>query len=100
MDYVLLLIAGFGGGVVRGLVGFVKHQYSYKNVEFKVGYFLMMMFISGIVGLLVSAAVRDIAGGVLTVAYSPSIAFIAGYAGGDFIENLYKILFRKTTLFE
>lgn len=100
MDYLTLLIAGFGGGVVRGLVGFVKHQYSYKNVGFKLGYFLTMMFISGIVGLMVSAAVRDIAGAVFTVAYSPGLAFIAGYAGGDFIENLYKILFRKTTLFE
>lgn len=100
MEYVYLLIAGFGGGVVRGLVGFVKHQFSYKSVGFNVVYFFAMMFISGIVGLLVSAAVRDIAGGVLTVAYTPGIAFIAGYAGGDFIENLYKILFRKTTLFE
>ncbi len=100
MDYILLLVAGFGGGVVRGLVGFVKHQYSYKNVGFNIAYFFTMMFISGIVGLLVSAAVRDIAGAVLTIAYNPSIAFIAGYAGGDFIENLYKILFRKTTLFE
>ncbi|KKW15973.1 MAG: hypothetical protein UY56_C0024G0014 [Parcubacteria group bacterium GW2011_GWA1_50_14] len=100
MDYLFLLIAGFGGGVVRGLVGFVKYQYSYKQVGFNMPYFFGMMFISGVVGLLVSAALRDIAGAVLTVVYSPSIAFIAGYAGGDFLENLYKILFRKTTLFE
>lgn len=100
MDYALLLVAGFGGGVVRGLVGFIKHQYSYKHTGFNAPYFFMMMFVSGIVGLMVSAAVRDVAGVVLVVAYSPSIAFIAGYAGGDFIENLYKILFRKTTLFE
>jgi len=24
--YLSILIAGFGGGVVRGLVGFIKHQ--------------------------------------------------------------------------
>ena len=100
MDYAYLLIAGFGGGVVRGLVGFIKHQYSYKNTGFNAPYFFMMMFVSGIVGLMVAAAVRDIADAALTVNYGPSIAFIAGYAGGDFIENLYKILFRKTTLFE
>ncbi|MCD6086104.1 hypothetical protein J7J37_00915 [bacterium] len=29
----------FGGGVVRGLVGFIKHQYSYKNVSFNLAYF-------------------------------------------------------------
>ncbi len=100
MDYTSLLVAGFGGGVVRGLVGFLKHQFSYKNVAFNVPYFLTTMFISGIVGLLVAAAVKDIAGSVLTVAFGPSVAFIAGYAGGDFLENLYKILFRKTVLFE
>ena len=100
MEYIWILTAGFGGGVVRGLVGFVKHQYSYKSVGFKLGYFILMMFISGIVGILVTAAIRDIADEALTIYFSPGIAFISGYAGGDFIENLYKILFRKTTLFE
>ena len=100
MDYTSLLIAGFGGGVVRGLVGFIKHQFSYKQVGFNVPYFFTMVFISGVVGLLVSAAVKDIAGSVLAVAFGPSVSFIAGYAGGDFVENLYKILFRKTVLFE
>jgi len=100
MDYFSILIAGFGGGVVRGLVGFVKYQYSYKNVEFKLPYFFTMMFVSGVVGLIVAAAVRDIAGSVLTLPFSPGIALIAGYAGGDFIENLYKIIFRKTSIYE
>jgi len=85
---------------MRGLVGFIKYQYSYKNIEFKLPYFFTMMFISGIVGMMVTAAVRDIAGDVLTIAFSPGIALIAGYAGGDFIENLYKIIFRKTSIFE
>jgi len=25
--YISLLIAGFGGGMIRGIVGFIKHQY-------------------------------------------------------------------------
>jgi len=100
MEYLTILICGFGGGMVRGLVGFIKYQYSYKNIGFNLPYFFTMMFISGIVGLMVTAAVRDIAGDVLTVAFSPGIALIAGYAGGDFIENLYKIIFRKTSIFE
>lgn len=100
MEYLSVLIAGFGGGMVRGLVGFIKYQYSYKNIGFNLPYFFTMMFISGIVGLMVAAAVRDIAGNVLTLSFSPGIALIAGYAGGDFIENLYKIIFRKTSIFE
>jgi hypothetical protein len=50
--YFYILIAGFGGGVLRGLVGFIKHQFSYKNTPFKLGYFLAMSFLSGIVGLI------------------------------------------------
>ena len=38
--YLSILIAGFGGGVVRGLVGFIEHQFSYKNVKFQLPYFL------------------------------------------------------------
>jgi hypothetical protein len=30
---------------------------------------------------------------------SPAIAFVIGYAGGDFIENLYKIILKKPTIF-
>ena len=58
--YIWILIAGFGGGVLRGLVGFIKHQYSYKNVTFHLPYFLGMTFISGVIGLLTAAAVREL----------------------------------------
>jgi len=50
--YLQILIAGFEGGAVRGLVGFIKHQFSYKNVVFKWPYFLGMTFVSRIIGLL------------------------------------------------
>ena len=93
MEYLSILIAGFGGGIVRGLVGYIKHQYSYKNVGFNLPHFFVMVFISGVIGVLVASAV----GGVenVVISFSPAIAFIAGYAGGDFIENIYKILIKK-----
>lgn len=83
-----ILIAAFGGGVVRGLIGYIKHQYSYKNVGFRIPYFLAMMFISGIVGLLCAAAFD----------LSAPIAFVIGYAGGDFLESVYRILAKKVAL--
>ncbi len=43
-----VLISGFGGGATRGLIGYLKHQYSYKNVGFDVKYFTVMMFLSAI----------------------------------------------------
>lgn len=97
--YLSILIAGFGGGTVRGLVGFVKHQYSYKNVGFNLPYFSSMMFISGIIGLLSAIAVKEIGLNILDLDYfSPALAFIIGYAGGDFLENIYKIIIKKSSI--
>jgi len=99
--YLYILIAGFGGGVLRGLVGFIKHQFSYKNVEFRLNYFLAMMFLSGIIGLLIAMAVKETGIKFLGSDYfSPALAFIIGYAGGDFLENLYKIIIKKSSLYE
>jgi hypothetical protein len=99
--YLAILIAGFGGGVLRGLVGYIKHQFSYKNVGFKLAYFLAMMFLSGIIGLLIAVAIKETGIQFLgTDVLTPALAFIIGYAGGDFLENLYKIIIKKSSLYE
>jgi len=100
MDFLIsTIIAGFGGGVVRGLVGFLKKEssYSYKKPSFNVPYFLLMAFISGVVGLLAAISIKESAitiSGVIFV--SPALAFIIGYAGGDFLDGIYKILLKKS----
>ncbi|MDO8663353.1 MAG: hypothetical protein Q7K28_00730 [Candidatus Wildermuthbacteria bacterium] len=94
-----ILIAGFGGGAVRGLVGFLKHQFAYKNVEFRLPYFLGMTFISGIIGLVSVLAIKEI-GFNLAGTFTPALSFIIGYAGGDFVENIYKIIIKKSSLFQ
>ncbi|HJN62287.1 MAG TPA: hypothetical protein QGH92_01650 [Candidatus Parcubacteria bacterium] len=86
---ILIIIAAFGGGAVRGMVGFIKHQFSYKNVGFNLPYFLAMLFISGIVGVLVASAFN----------VNAVFAFIIGYAGGDFLENVYKIIAKKKEIY-
>lgn len=95
-----LLLAGAAGGFVRGIVGFVKHQFAYKNVTFKPWYFVGMMGLSALVGFTSTWAVAS-SGLKLPVIekINPAIAFIVGYAGGDFLENLYKIMIKKTTLY-
>lgn len=94
--YTSLLIAGFGGGFVRGLIGYLKHQYDYKNVPFNLPYFFVMMFLSGIVGVLVAAAIDSSLLIIQGVNYiSPGLAFIIGYAGGDFLDGVYKIIIDK-----
>lgn len=94
-----ILIAGFAGGVVRGLVGFVKHQFAFKDVKFDVPYFFTLVFISGVIGFTVVAAVKGLNLTILGQSVGPALAFIVGYAGGDFVENLYKIVFKTDTLF-
>jgi len=96
--YISLLIAGFGGGMIRGLVGFIKHQYSYKNVDFNLPYFFSMVFISGAVGIIVAVAINEAGFQIEGVEHiSPALALIIGYAGGDFLDNVYKIIAKKVT---
>lgn len=99
MTYFAILLAGFFGGVIRGLVGFIKHQFSYKNVPFNLTYFLGMSLLSGIIGLMAAVAIKEI-GFTLEGLFTPALSFIVGYAGGDFIENIYKIITKKSTLFK
>lgn len=98
--YLQILISGFGGGVVRGLVGFIKHQYSYKNVGFNVPYFLGMSFLSGVIGVLCAAAIKELGVTFFGSLLTPAMAFIIGYAGGDFVENIYKIILKKSSLYD
>jgi len=40
------------------------------------------------------------AGLTLFGSFTPAISFIVGYAGGDFIESVYKIIVSKSSLKE
>ena len=75
------VIAGFVGGIARGLSSFLKKTKADAAVKFNYSYFFTTVFFSGILGGIAGA-----------VASEPNwkIAFLAGYAGIDFIENLYK----------
>lgn len=95
----IIFISAFFGGVLRGLVGFLKHQFSYKEVKFKPRYFLGMLFLSGVIGLLAAISIKEI-GFTILGGFSSSLAFIIGYAGGDFIENIYKIIIKKSSFYD
>ncbi len=97
--YFPILIAGFGGGAARGLVGFIKHQFSYKSVGFKLPYFLGMSFLSGVVGVLCAAAIKELGMKFFGNFLTPAMAFVIGYAGGDFIESVFKIILQKSSFY-
>jgi len=91
-----ILLAGFLGGITRGLVGFIKHQFAYRKVPFNFPYFISMSALSGIIGMS-SALVVSSLGFKFEGFFSPALSFVVGYAGGDFIENIYKIIIKKSS---
>ena len=68
--FLIYLFAGFIGGIIRGLVGFVKNKTIEKANHFKPSYFAITILISGIVGA---------AAGIL-VDTEWQVSFLAGYA--------------------
>lgn len=94
-------LVGLLGGILRGSVGLIKYIISYKDVEIRPYYFLGMVAISGIVGYVSAWVAQDAAKIFLEIKELPlSLAVVAGYAGGDFIENIYKIITKRPQLFE
>ncbi len=91
---------GFLGGVLRGTMGVIKYTQSYKDVEIKVNYFSGTIFVSGFIGMLCAWIVSDMGIVIMGIEELPlSFALIAGYAGGDFIENIFKIVTKNVDIF-
>lgn len=98
--FLYIVAAGLGGGLVRGLVGYIKYNTNSKTFKFDLLYFLLMMFLSSVVGILSATMVNGLDPALIGVtSFTPALAFIVGYAGGDFLENLYKIVMKKTTIY-
>ena len=82
-----IFAAGFLGGVIRGLLGISKKIRSSPSRKKKIrkDYIAVTLLTSGGLGLLVGVFIAD----------DVRFALLAGYAGTDFIENLYKIKMKK-----
>lgn len=70
----------------RGLVGITKNQtFTPDKFTFQWKYFATTMFVSAVVGVM-SGIIAD---------GDWRISLLAGYAGTDFLENLYKLRFAQ-----
>ncbi len=78
-----LLYFGFLGGVVRSLVGLMKSNVYRRKFDAK--YLLFTLVSSGIVGM---------AAGLLIMPADYRLVLLAGYAGTDLLEGLYKTKFK------
>ena len=84
---------GFLGGVIRSLLGLIKYSQSYKEVKIKPWYLLSTTLLSGFVGLITAWVISDLGIALLDLENLPlAFALVVGYAGGDFIENIFKIM--------
>lgn len=74
--------AGFLGGIVRALVGIMKWHARKKRARgpFKPAWLAFTIIASGIIGLFAA----------LLVAQDLRISLLAGYAGTDLVEGVYK----------
>ena len=95
------IVAGFVGGIIRGVVGLTKYSLSYKDVPFRPWYFAGMALISGAIGAVAAWVTNDLGIAFLGLTtLPPAMAVIIGYAGGDFFENIFKIIVQDPNLFD
>jgi len=77
-----MVLVGAVGGAVRSLVGILKYMQQNKQGQtLRVGYLLFSILVSAVIGGFAGALSEG----------NWKIAGLAGYAGTDFIEGLYKI---------
>ena len=80
------IFAGCIGGLIRGLVGIRKEILKKtKNISYSV--LIVSILLAGIIGGFASIFITE--GNIL-------VAFLAGYGGSDFLDNLYKTKFFRS----
>lgn len=79
----VILAAFFGtiGGMARAFVGLLKYRMPPKQGKFRISALLFTIIASGFIGLFAG----------LLVATNYQLSLLAGYAGTDLIEGIYKI---------
>ncbi|MBU1200245.1 hypothetical protein KJ953_01770 [Patescibacteria group bacterium] len=80
-----ILMGGLFGGVLRGLLGISKTLMTKKEESINYQWFFLNITVAAVIGLLAATMM----GGDFR------IALLAGYAGSDLLEGLFKIKFEE-----
>ncbi|MEK6887602.1 MAG: hypothetical protein AABX14_01520 [Candidatus Aenigmatarchaeota archaeon] len=86
-ELIIAVGAGLAGGLIRAAVGILKWQTRAptKSMKFSKRYLLSTVLLSGLLGVVAGLYIMNDA----------RFAVLAGYAGTDFIDSLYKVRFRE-----
>ena len=84
--YLPIILGGLFGGLLRGLLGIAKSLITKKESSINYGYFFLSLAVSMTVGVIAAS---------LWPEGDFRIALLAGYAGADFLEGLFKLKFKQ-----
>lgn len=82
-----IFLAGFLGGIIRGLIGITKYINATPSKRRKIrkDWIILSLLSSGGMGLMAGVFIAE----------DIKFALVAGYAGTDFLESLFKIKMKK-----
>lgn len=78
-ELLLAALLGLLGGVVRSVVGLLKSMAAKRKIVWL--YWLVTVVASGLVGVMTG----------IIFSYDPRLSVLAGYAGTDLLEGVYKM---------
>jgi len=84
--YLPIILGGLFGGLLRGILGIAKSLITKKEEDINYGYFFLSLAVSAVVGVIAAS---------LWPEGDFRIALLAGYAGSDFLEGLFKLKFQE-----
>jgi len=82
MNIILLIACGLFGGIIRAIVGMLKHKVFTGKEKFQGRKFLFTIITSALIGSFCA----------LLMVEDYRLVLLAGYAGTDLIQGVYKIV--------
>jgi len=80
-----IIFGGFIGGALRGVMGIAKTLVTKQEDKINYGWLITMILVSMAIGVI---AASFMGGGF-------EVALLAGYAGSDLLEGLFKLKFKE-----
>lgn len=84
--YLPMILGGVFGGLLRGLLGISKGLITKNEEKINYGYFFLSLAVSMVIGIIAAS---------LWPEGDFRLALLAGYAGSDFLEGLFKLKFSE-----